>query len=201
MKTPTVPFAALLGLPPRKKQVEAAVRPKARRREPRPVAAPVRKKFASRAEHRGSAPRAPTFAELLDAALPAPSKVQRRAARAIADVQASHPEGLTPTARRIIALGAAARGEALPEDGIEAQLKRDRDEACGIGSVARLIINSTNAAPREAQRLATAVDAQLRRERDAAFGITPAVRAIIDRETAQARIAAGVRAATGAVHG
>lgn len=88
----------------------------------------------------------PTFAELLDVELPAPPKAQRQPAPAIADVPAPKPEpphrdGLSSTARRIIALGMEARGEILAADGIEAELRHMRDETCGITAKAREIID------------------------------------------------------------
>lgn len=144
----TFPLAALLGLPPRKKSravarkkpIKTAVRPKTHRRGPRPVAAPIRKKFASRAEPRGldRESRRPTFAELLGVDLPAQPHLQRQPAPSIVDIPAlqsepepgpsTHNDGLPPRARRIIALGAAARGEAAPPDDIEVQLRRARDD-------------------------------------------------------------------------
>jgi hypothetical protein len=48
---------------------------------------------------------------------------------------------LTAAARRIITLGAEARGDSLPADGIDAQMRRERDQACGITPTARAIID------------------------------------------------------------
>lgn len=161
MKIPaTSPFAALMGLPhgirkkaragARKKQLKAAVHSKMRQREPRPAAAPVRRvSHAARAETRRSdrKSRPATFAELLDVDLPEPARAHHQAAPAVADVLVPQPKppqrraGLSTAARRIIALGAEARGENIEPDGIEAKLKRERDEACGITAAAREVID------------------------------------------------------------
>lgn len=167
-----------MGLPPRfrkkakaaarRKQLKAAMRPKTRQREPRPAAAPARRMFhVARAETRSSdrKSRPATFAELLDVDLPEPARAHHQAAPAVADVPVLQREpprrsdSLTPAARRIIALGAEARGENIEPDGIEAQLRRARDEACGITAKARSIIDraATKAAvasAREIQRIA-----------------------------------------------
>lgn len=163
MRVPaTLPFAAFLGLPPRKKvkgaarrkQFKAATRPKTRRRESRSTSAPVKKMFhVARAETRRSdrKSRPATFAELLDVDLPPSGRAHHQPDPAVAGVPVPQPEppprhdGLSPAARRIIALGAEARGENIEPDGIEAKLKRERDEACGITEVARAIIDRKGA--------------------------------------------------------
>lgn len=177
MKTPaTSPFAALMGLPSgirkkaktiaRKKQTKTAVRSKMRHREPRPAAAPVRRVFhAARAETRRSDKKSQpaTFAELLGVNLP-PPRTHHQAAMAVAGAPVPQQErlprrdGLSPAARRIIALGAKARGENIEPDGIESQLRHARDEACGITAPIREIID--RAVRRQASKQRATPDAR-----------------------------------------
>lgn len=51
-------------------------------------------------------------------------------------------DGLSRRARKMIRLGAEARGESIDPDGIETQLRCERDQACGITPAARAIIDS-----------------------------------------------------------
>lgn len=170
MKTPaTVPFAALLGLPPRAK-AKGTAKPKARDRERRTAATTrtARSAIMRREVHKVARMDAPaahkkSFAELLDVATSKARPVKHRHVAVIADAPVSQPEpllrrdALTPAARRIIALGAEARGESLAPDGIDAQLRRARDEACGITPAARKIID--RAVQRQASKPRTLPDA------------------------------------------
>lgn len=158
MKTPsTFPLAVLLGLP-RRAKAKGSAKPKPRNRERRTAAitrtarsTTPRREVPNRTRMNAPASHKRTFAELLDVTSSKTRAVKRRPAAVIASAPVTQPEslprrdGLTPIARRIIALGAEARGETLPPDGIAAQLRRDRDKACGIDPTVRLVIDRATA--------------------------------------------------------
>lgn len=146
---PAFPLAALMGLPPRKKSKTVA-RLKTRDRERRTAAAaPKARAMSRRREARNvtrlhvTAAHTPTFAELLEVVEPAP-RAPKHSPLSLALTREKAPpsrKGMTAAARKIIALGAAARGETAPPDDIEAQLRRERDEACRITPAARAVID------------------------------------------------------------
>lgn len=199
-------YAKHIGVSTRKKAPVA--RQKSRSRERKTAAATPKRTFRRAAaiatkrivRKAAVAPQKRSFAELLEVA-GAPSKRTAAVSPTAQPPSRAMPHRSTPAARgdaacscgqlsavarRIIELGAEARGESLAPDGIEAQLKRERDDACGIGSVARKIINRAIATPRDAKRLDREIRAQRQHDRDEALGITPAACAIIDRVEARA---------------